>query len=104
MFNILKQLKQRRLDLGLKQHDISAKTGISRQQYQRIESKGNPRLDTLQLMAAAVDAKVVLIPNEQLHSIAHILNPEHRKANHLSDEEHAEFIANPWKGILEDDE
>jgi transcriptional regulator with XRE-family HTH domain len=39
MNTLLQQLKKRRLDLGLKQHDMMLRVGVSRQQYQRLESK-----------------------------------------------------------------
>jgi len=50
MSTLLEQLKKRRIALGLKQNDMLLRVGISRQQYQRLESKGNPRLDTLELI------------------------------------------------------
>ncbi len=49
--SLVMQLKKRRLKLGLKQNDMMLRVGISRQQYQHLESKGNPRLDTLELIA-----------------------------------------------------
>ncbi|TXL21195.1 hypothetical protein BMR03_13655, partial [Methylococcaceae bacterium HT2] len=47
---LLEQLKKRRLALGLKQKDMLLRIGVSRQQYQHLESKGNPRLNTLELI------------------------------------------------------
>lgn len=38
MNSILQQIKQRRLALGLKQNDMMLRVGVSRQQYQRLES------------------------------------------------------------------
>ncbi len=49
--SLLTQIKQRRLALGLKQHDMRLRVGISRQHYQRQDTQGNPRLDTLNLLA-----------------------------------------------------
>ena len=51
MKSLLNQLKKRRIELGLKQHDMLLRIGVSRQQYQQLESRGNPRLDTLELVA-----------------------------------------------------
>jgi transcriptional regulator with XRE-family HTH domain len=51
MNSLLEQIKKRRIALALKQHDMMLRVGISRQQYQRLESKGNPQLDTLELIA-----------------------------------------------------
>ena len=45
--SLLEQIKKRRIALAFKQHDMLLRVGMSRQQYQRLESKGNPRLDTL---------------------------------------------------------
>ena len=59
---LLEQLKKRRIALGLKQNDMMLRIGISRQQYQRLESKGNPRLDTLDLIAKGLKSELMLIP------------------------------------------
>ena len=48
MKTLLQQLKERRLEVGFKQNDMLLRVGMSRQQYQHLESKGNPRLDTLE--------------------------------------------------------
>lgn len=59
---LIQQLKKRRLDLGLKQTDMIMRVGISRQQYQLLESKGNPWLDTLELIAKGLNSELMLIP------------------------------------------
>ena len=43
---------------------------MSRQQYQRLESKGNPRLDTLELIANGLNSELLLVPNEKLRVTA----------------------------------
>lgn len=48
--------------------------GISRQQYQRLEAKGNPRLDTLELIAKGLNSELILIPNEKLGAVMAILS------------------------------
>jgi transcriptional regulator with XRE-family HTH domain len=63
------QIKTRRLTLGLKQKDIYGLVGISRQQYQRLESKGNPRLKTLQLVAKGLDSELLLVPKDKLKAV-----------------------------------
>ncbi len=70
---LLQQLKKRRLDLGLKQNDMMLRVGVSRQQYQRLESKGNPRLDTLELIAKGLTSEIMLIPKEKLGAVLAIL-------------------------------
>ncbi len=44
------------------------RVGISRQQYQRLESKVNPRLDTLDLIAKGLKSELLLIPQEKLNA------------------------------------
>ena len=107
MKNILKQIKRRRKAKGLKQNDIASVTGVSRQQYQRLESKGNPSLASLERIAKALHATVALVPNDKLHLVAkHIDYYDPADDRPLTDEEHAELLRNPWQGLLgdEDDE
>ncbi len=73
MKTLLQQLKERRLFLGLKQNDMVVRIGVSRQQYQRLESKGNPRLETLELIAKGLNSEVMLIPKEKLNAVLTIL-------------------------------
>jgi transcriptional regulator with XRE-family HTH domain len=90
----LSQLKERRLQLGLKHHDMLLRVGISRQQYQRLESKGNPRLDTLELIAQGLNSRILLIPQEKLAAVQTILDSDTLDILPLSDD--------PWQGLLED--
>lgn len=76
MNSILHQIKQRRLTLGLKQNDMLLRVGVSRQQYQRLESKGNPRLDTLELIAKGLNSELMLIPKEKLGAVMALLEQE----------------------------
>ena len=73
---MLQQIKQRRLELGLKQSDMMLRVGVSRQQYQRLESKGNPRLDTLELIAQGLNSELMLIPKEKLGAVMALLEQE----------------------------
>lgn len=73
MKTLLQQLKERRLFLGLKQNDMVVRIGVSRQQYQRLESKGNPRLETLEFVAKGLNSEVMLIPKEKLNAVLAIL-------------------------------
>jgi transcriptional regulator with XRE-family HTH domain len=101
MGDLLQQLKHRRLEMGLKQNDMMLRIGVSRQQYQRLESKGNPRLDTLELVAKGLNSEIMLIPNEKLGAVLDVLeSSESREAvkpeRTLSDD--------PWKGLLDPEE
>jgi transcriptional regulator with XRE-family HTH domain len=76
MNTLLEQLKKRRITLGLKQNDMLLRIGISRQQYQRLESKGNPRLDTLELISKGLNSQLMLIPQEKLLAVKAILEAD----------------------------
>lgn len=90
------QFRQRRLTLSLTQQDIASRTGMVRQQYQRLEGGGNPRLDTLELAADGLNAKLMLIPIEKWHAVQSLLRGEADEATG--------FDADPWKGLLGDEE
>ena len=108
---LLNQLKKRRKQLGLKQIDMMMRIGVSRQQYQRLESKGNPRLDTLELIAKGLNSELMFIPKEKVNAVIAVLenvetelksgqNPSSQtitnKTKNLSDD--------PWQNLLEDDQ
>ena len=113
MSSLLQQIKKRRLALGLKQYDMLLRIGVSRQQYQRLEAKGNPRLETLELVAMGLNSEIVLIPKEKLAAVLAILESddaavptetpavdadtttEHQDKKSLSDD--------PWQGLLGDE-
>ena len=103
MKSLLEQLKKRRTQLGMKQHDMMMPVGISRQQYQRLESKGNPRLDTLELIAKDLNSEILLIPQEKLKAVKAVLEGEPidswplQESKSLSDDD-------PWQGLLGDND
>jgi transcriptional regulator with XRE-family HTH domain len=101
MQSLLKQIKSRRLALKLKQSDMLLRAGLSRQQYQQIESKGNPRLNTLELVADGLDSELVLIPKEKLKTVRAILDDTAYKPPTMDTENDA-IEDDPWKGLLED--
>jgi len=109
MSTLLEQLKKRRIALGLKQNDMLLRIGISRQQYQRLESKGNPRLDTLELISKGLKSELILIPQEKLLAIKAILETENESLPTETPENpksHTENkLANdPWQDLLGDNE
>ena len=73
MKSLRDQLKNRRIKLGLKQYDMRLRLGISRQQYQRLESRGNPRLE---LVARGLHSEILLIPQEKLPAVKAVLAVE----------------------------
>ena len=106
---LLKQLKKRRLALGLKQKDMMLRIGVSRQQYQHLESRGNPRLNTLELIAKGLKSELMLIPTEKLNLVKEILendelSPPTLKYKYSKQTEEDTLVNDPWKDILEDDE
>lgn len=107
MKSLLNQLKNRRIKLGLKQHDMLLRVGISRQQYQRLESKGNPRLDTLELIAKGLNSKILLIPQEKLQAVKAVLEGKTvggATAKGSGTVQEKRLSDDPWKDMLGDDE
>lgn len=101
---LLQQLKDRREALGFKQSDMLLRIGISRQQYQRLETKGNPRLDTLELIAKGLNSEVLLIPKEKLNAVLAILNSDAAAVNkQQTTEDEIDYSKDPWQGLLGDE-
>lgn len=107
---LLSQIKQRRLQLGLKGIDMPARTGLTRQQYALIEKSGNPNLKTLDLIAEGLDATIILIPKELRQDVERLLNgmepamaalrgssPPVEPAKQRLDSEDDYKIVDPWK-------
>ena len=94
------QIKKRRKELGFNQEDMATLIGMARQQYQRLESKGNPRLDTLELIAKGLKMELMLIPKDKVRAIKNILDnvPSHPSLP----QEHIGQESDPWKDLLED--
>ena len=109
MKSLLEQLKKRRLALSLKQNDMMLRIGISRQQYQRLESRGNPRLDTLELIAKGLKSELMLIPQEKLSTVKAMLENDEFSSSILKNQDSKQSGGNalandPWKHLLEGDE
>lgn len=109
--SLLQQLKKRRLMLGFKQCDMMMRIGVSRQQYQRLEAKGNPRLNTLELIAEGLNSELMLIPKEKMRAVIAVLEsvePELALAQKQDEQEkdgkRKSLSEDPWQGILEDDQ
>ncbi|MBV1959589.1 MAG: helix-turn-helix domain-containing protein [Pseudomonadales bacterium] len=108
MSSIHEQLKTQRKALGLKQEDMVLRVGMARQQYQRLEAKGNPRLDTLELVAKGLKMELMLIPKEKLHAVRDLLEGKSSMALGVTlDAEGAtspqSLSDDPWQGLLEGD-
>lgn len=108
MIKINEQLKQRRKALGLKQEDMMLRVGMSRQQYQRLESKGNPRLDTLELVAKGLKMEVMLVPQEKLRDVQDFLASRKKTGDGATLTATGTVTRpspedDPWSDLLEDD-
>lgn len=111
MNSLLEQIKKRRIALTLKQHDMMLRVGISRQQYQRLESKGNPRLDTLELIAKGLKSELLLIPQEKLNTVLAVLADDSLSSTGASTEpsqstkeKSKSLTDDPWQGLLGENE
>mgnify|MGYP001058702037 CR=1 FL=1 len=105
--SLLEQIKKRRIALALKQHDMMLRVGISRQQYQRLESKGNPRLDTLELIAKGLKSELLLIPQEKLNAVLAVLDDDATtptEQNQTAKEKSKSLNDDPWQGLLGENE
>lgn len=94
------QIKKRRKALGFNQEELANLIGMARQQYQRLESKGNPGLDTLELIAKGLKMELMLIPKDKIRAIKNIL--DNAPAHQTLPQEQIGQENDPWKGLLED--
>ena len=81
--------------------------GMSRQQYQRLESRGNPRLDTLELLAKGLRMEVMLIPQEKIRVVRDILEGKTDTGSSVKFNvgpavKKPPISDDPWKGLLEE--
>lgn len=103
---LLQQLKKRRKALGLKQSDMMMRIGVSRQQYQRLEAQGNPRLDTLELIAKGLNGELMLIPKEKVSAVTAVLESveTERAPGRTIAREKKNLSDDPWQDLLEDEQ
>jgi transcriptional regulator with XRE-family HTH domain len=109
MKSLLQQLKKRRIDLNLRQKDMMLRIGVSRQQYQHLESRGNPGLGTLELIAKGLNSELILIPKEKLSEVRAVLEREtselsNKPTKGSQDKENKSLSDNPWQDLIEDDQ
>jgi transcriptional regulator with XRE-family HTH domain len=105
MNKILEQLKRRRKELNLTQEEMMLRVGMSRQQYQRLESRGNPTLDNLDLIAKGLKMELMLIPQEKVNAVKAILEdraPPSTPPLSADIHESTTLADDPWKGLLTD--
>jgi len=110
---LLEQLKQRREQLGLRQEDMELRIGMKRQQYQRLEAGGNPRLNTLDLVAQGLEGELLFIPQEKLREVKALLQQALNESStpvtsrssspdrQVSEDTPTTQIESPWDGLLD---
>ena len=77
MNKILKSLKQRRLELKLKQSEFGIKLGLPQSHISKIEQGAtDPRLSTVTDMARLLDQELLLAPRELLPAIYALIQGE----------------------------
>jgi len=109
MSDLLDQIKMRRQELGLKQNHMPLRIGVSRQQYQRLEARGNPRLDTLELIANGLNSEIMLIPAEKRDAVLAVLVADETAsragiASGRTDYQSQKRVSDdPWQGLLGDE-
>jgi HTH-type transcriptional regulator/antitoxin HipB len=96
---LIPQLKARRLELGLQQKDMKLRIGMNQQQYQRVEAGGNPRLETLELIAEGLEADLMLIPKDKIRAVKALLNED--KTGPTSLPKPPETSEDPWSDLLD---
>jgi HTH-type transcriptional regulator/antitoxin HipB len=75
--SIIKQLKNARLALGMKQAELGKKIGLPQSHVSKIEQGDtNPRLSTVVDWAEALDQKLMLIPRQEVPYIEALLGRE----------------------------
>ncbi|WP_338924836.1 helix-turn-helix transcriptional regulator (plasmid) [Pseudomonas silesiensis] len=94
---ILEQLQKRRLELGLKIQDMVLRSGLSRQQYGKIEAGGNPRLETLDQIAEGLDSVVMVIPKDKVSQVQKLLASGAAPVTPVSADN--SDVENPWGSL-----
>ena len=82
------------------------RSAVARQQYQRLESRGNPRLDTLELVARGLHSEILLIPREKLPAVKVVLAGETADTSTAETsraEREKRLSDDPWEGMPGDD-
>ena len=100
MSSLHDQIKKRRKELSFNQEELANLIGMARQQYQRLESKGNPRLDTLELIAKGLKMELMLIPKDKVRAVKNIL--DNAPSPSSLPQEQVRHENNPWKDLLKD--
>ena len=76
-----------------------------------MESRGNPRLDTLKLVAKGLKSELLLIPLEKLNAVLTVLADDDLSSTQAPTQQSQSgkepskpLVDNPWQGLLGEDE
>ena len=94
-------LKQKRLQLGLSQQDMRMRTGMTQQQYQKIEAGSDPRLSTLLRLLEGMELELMLVPRQRVQEVKELLDSTISNCHRPSERE-PESLNNDWDDILRD--
>ncbi len=97
-----KQMRDRRKQLGLKQHDMATRIGMAQQQYQRVEAGHDARFSTMQRIADGLKLEFLLVPKEHLADVQATLSA--LETAHAADKGPPGKSADPghWSGFVEE--
>ena len=73
-------LRRARKLMGWSQRDLAARTGLRQSHIQRVERGEDVRLSTLEKLAAAFDADIVLVPGKIHGLVLHLAEDSWRAA------------------------
>jgi len=77
MNEVIKSLKQARIEKDLKQSELGAKLGLPQSHISKIEKGGtDPRLSTVSDMALLLDRELVLVPKAMLPAVMAFIDGE----------------------------
>ena len=80
MKEIIKSLKQARIEKHLKQSELGAKLGLPQSHISKIEKGGtDPRLSTVSDMARFLDRELVLVPKAMLPAAMAFIDGENEQ-------------------------
>jgi transcriptional regulator with XRE-family HTH domain len=72
--DLSRAIAERRKRLGLNQADVARRAGLTTSQISRIESgAAAPKLDSLEALARALDAALVLVPLDRLTEVRRVV-------------------------------
>jgi transcriptional regulator with XRE-family HTH domain len=85
MKHVGRHLAESRRAMGLTQAEVAERLGTDQSRVSRIEHEENPRLDTLQSFARALDLELVLVPRRQLSAVRSLIESDAQRSRPAAD-------------------